>query len=43
MALQKEYDKAREFYSKSLDTAELVFAPGAKQILEIQQKIKEIA
>lgn len=33
---------AREYYTKALASAELIFAPGARQIIEIQEKIKSL-
>lgn len=38
-----EKTRARENYVKALESAELVFAPGSKQVTEIQEKIKALA
>ena len=35
-----EHDAARNAYKKALNIAENLYSPGAKQILELHQKIK---
>ena len=41
-AAKGECDMAREYYAKALSSAELIFAPDARQIIEIQEKIKAL-